>query len=139
VPDALIEVWGPDPDGHFPDLHDHGGPSAMAGFRGFARCGHEDGDGSWEIVTLKPGPVPGPGGHQQAPHLAVSVFARGMLNRCVTRVYFGDEQEANDEDPVLLHVPVERRSTLIAQLSGDGSYRFDIRLQGEDETVFFAV
>jgi protocatechuate 3,4-dioxygenase alpha subunit len=83
--------------------------------------------------------VPGPGGHQQAPHLAVSVFARGMLNRCVTRVYFGDEQEANDEDPVLLHVPVERRSTLIAQLSGDGSYRFDIRLQGEDETVFFAV
>jgi len=67
------------------------------------------------------------------------VFARGMLNRCVTRIYFGDEQQANEADPVLLHVPAERRSTLIAEQSGDGSYRFDIRLQGADETVFFAV
>jgi protocatechuate 3,4-dioxygenase alpha subunit len=139
VPDALIETWGADPDGRFADLHDHGGPSEIAGFRGFARCGYEDGDGSWEIVTLKPGSVPGPDGQEQAPHLAVSVFARGLLDRCITRIYFADEQEANDSDPVLLHVPPERRSTLIAELSGDGSYRFDIRLQGADETVFFAV
>jgi len=139
VPDALIETWGADPGGRFADLYDHGGPSETGGFRGFARCGHEDGDGSWEIVTLKPGPVPGPGGEQQAPHLAVSIFARGMLDRCVTRIYFSDEREANDQDPVLRHVPVERRATLIAQLAGNGSYRFDIRLQGEGETVFFAL
>jgi protocatechuate 3,4-dioxygenase alpha subunit len=139
VPDALIETWGADTDGRFADLHDHGGPSGVAGFRGFARSGFEDGDGSWEIVTLKPGRVPGPGGAEQAPHLAVSVFARGMLNRCVTRIYFGDEQEANAADPVLLHVPAERRGTLIAERSGDGTYRFDIRLQGEGETVFFAI
>jgi protocatechuate 3,4-dioxygenase alpha subunit len=139
VPDALIETWGADPDGRFADMHEHGGPSALAGFRGFARCGQEDGDGSWEIVTLKPGRVPGPGGQEQAPHLAVSVFARGMLNRCVTRIYFGDEQEANAPDPVLLHVPADRRDTLIAEPSGDGAYRFDIRLQGEGETVFFAI
>jgi protocatechuate 3,4-dioxygenase, alpha subunit len=138
VPDALIETWGADPDGRFADLYEHGGPG-LAGFRGFARCGHEDGDGSWEIVTLKPGAVPGPGGQQQAPHLAVSVFARGMLGRCVTRIYFGDEQEANAADPVLLHVPAERRETLIAQPDGESAYRLDIRLQGEGETVFFAI
>jgi protocatechuate 3,4-dioxygenase alpha subunit len=83
--------------------------------------------------------VPGPGGQQQAPHLALSVFARGMLNRCITRIYFGDEAEANAVDPVLLHVPAQRRETLIARPAGGGSYQFDIRLQGAGETVFFAL
>lgn len=137
VPDSLIETWQADPEGRFADLHGHGGVSRLPGFRGFARCGAEDGDGSFRILTVKPGPVPGPEGTTQAPHLDVSVFARGMLHRCVTRIYFGDEP-ANEADPVLSSVPEHRRHTLIAQPL-DGGYRFDIRLQGEGETVFFAV
>jgi protocatechuate 3,4-dioxygenase, alpha subunit len=138
VPDALIETWQPDGDGRFADLHDHGGPSELTGFRGFARYGEEDGDGHYEIVTVKPGSVSGLDGAAQAPHIDVSVFARGILHRCATRIYFGDEEEANGTDPVLARVPPERRGTLIAQPT-DAGYRFDIRLQGEGETVFFAI
>jgi protocatechuate 3,4-dioxygenase alpha subunit len=72
----------------------------------------------------------------QAPHIAVSVFARGLLHRCVTRIYFADEEAANAVDPVLARVPADRRATLIASVTDHG-YRFDIRLQGPDETVFF--
>ena len=122
VPDALIETWQADPDGHLPDMHGRGGP-ARDGFRGFARCGYEDGDGSYEVVTL------GPGG--ATPWINVSVFARGMLNRVVTRIYF-------DEADIPAAVPAERRGTLIAQ-PVDGGYRFDIHLQGPNETVFFDV
>jgi protocatechuate 3,4-dioxygenase, alpha subunit len=141
VPDFLLETWQADPHGHFADLHGHGGDSRTSGFRGFARYGVETGDGTFEIVTIKPGRVPGPGGAMQAPHLAVTVMARGMLNRCVTRIYFGDEAEANASDPVLAHVPAPRRETLIASVNGAeaGGYRFDIRLQGEGETVFFSI
>jgi len=138
VPDHLLEFWQADPSGRFADLHGHGGPSELAGFRGFARYGVEDGDGSFEIVTVKPGSVPGPGDTVQAPHIDVSVFARGMLHRCVTRVYFADEQDANAADPVLARVPEARRATLLAQ-PVDGGYRFDIHLQGPEETVFFAL
>ena len=138
VPDSLIETWQADPDGHFADVHGYGGPSGLAGFRGFARYGEEDGDGRYEILTVKPGPVTGLGGQRQAPHIAISVFARGMLHRCVTRLYFGDEEQANAADPVLARVPQARRSTLIAT-PVSGGYAFDIRLQGQDETVFFAI
>lgn len=138
VPDGLLEIWQPDPDGRFADLHGHGGPSRVEGFRGFARDGREEGDGRYEIVTLKPGPVAGPDGAVQAPHIDVSIFARGLLHRCVTRLYFADEAEANAADPVLSSVPAERRDTLLARPTDDG-YRFDIRLQGPGETVFFAV
>jgi protocatechuate 3,4-dioxygenase alpha subunit len=138
VPDHLIETWQADGDGRFADLHGAGGPSELEGFRGFARCGAEDGDGSFEVVTVKPGRVAGPDGSLQAPHIDVSVFARGMLSRCVTRIYFADEGQANDEDPVLARVPADRRETLIAR-PVEGGYRFDIRLQGPGETVFFAV
>ena len=120
VPDALIETWQADPEGRF-----------GAGFRGFGRCPTND-DGEWEIFTVKPGPL----GDEQAPHIDVSVFARGMLNRCVTRIYFADED--NRGDPVLEAVPEQRRSTLLAQ-PGDDGYRFDVRVQGEGETVFFMV
>jgi protocatechuate 3,4-dioxygenase alpha subunit len=137
VRDSLIETWQADPDGHFADLHGRGGASRLTGFRGFARCGAEDGDGDFEIVTVKPGRVAWPGGGEQAPHIDVSVFARGMLHRCVTRIYFADEPEANASDPVLRTVPAERRATLLAQPTS-ARYRFDIRLQGADETVFFA-
>ena len=138
VPDALIETWQADPDGRFADMHGHGGPSDLPGFRGFGRSGHEDGDGSYAIRTVKPGAVPMHDGRVQAPHIDVSVFARGMLNRCVTRIYFADEQEANAADPVLASVPAERRETLLAQPTDDG-YQFHIRLQGPGETVFFAI
>ena len=141
IPDHMIETWQADPDGRFADLHRHGGGSALTGFRGFGRCGSEDGDGSYEIFTVKPGPTPGPEGTTQAPYLAVSLFARGMLHRVVTRIYFADEPDLNAADPVLSRVPADRRDTLLAQPTDDG-YRFDIRLQGrrpEAETVFFAV
>jgi protocatechuate 3,4-dioxygenase alpha subunit len=120
VPDALVETWQADPAGRF----------HSPGFRGFGRCGTDD-EGIWGIRTLKPGRVEG-----QAPHLAVSVFARGLLHRVVTRLYFADEAGANEADQVLASVPAARRHTLLAVPSGDG-YRFDIKLQGDDETVFF--
>jgi protocatechuate 3,4-dioxygenase alpha subunit len=134
----MIETWQADPEGRFADLHAYGGASTLDGFRGFARYAAEDGDGSYEILTVKPGRVPGVGGAMQAPHIDVSVFARGMLHRCITRIYFADEAEANGSDPLLLSVPPERRLTLLAQPS-EGGYTFDIRLQGPGETVFFAV
>ena len=141
VPDFLLETWQADPDGRFADLCGHGGASELDGFRGFARCGHEDGDGSFELLTVKPGRVPAPpvfGGALQAPHLDVSLFARGLLQRVVTRIYFADEPDANAADPVLARVPADRRDTLLARRTDDG-YRFDIQLQGPGETVFFAV
>jgi protocatechuate 3,4-dioxygenase alpha subunit len=138
VPDTLIETWQADPDGRFADLHGWGGVSELPGFRGFARVGFEVGDGTFEILTVKPGRVPDLTGEPQAPHIDVSVFARGMLHRVVTRIYFADEQEANATDSLLMHVPAERRSTLLAQPSADG-YAFDIHLQGDGETVFLAV
>ncbi|HET9719336.1 MAG TPA: protocatechuate 3,4-dioxygenase subunit alpha [Solirubrobacteraceae bacterium] len=139
VPDHVIETWQADPAGRFADLHGFGGGSELAGFRGFARCGREDEDGSFELFTVKPGRVPEPGGSLQAPHIDVTLMARGMLNRLVTRLYFGDEEAANRVDPVLASVPEGRRGTLIAVPDGSAGYRFDIRLQGADETVFFAV
>jgi protocatechuate 3,4-dioxygenase, alpha subunit len=141
IPDHLLEFWQADPDGRFNDLHGHGGPSTVAGFRGFARCGTEVGDGTYELITVKPGPVPGPSGSVQAPHIAVSLFARGMLHRVVTRIYFADEADANAVDPVLARVAVERRATLLAVPSDDRAYRFDIRVQGPSalETVFFSI
>jgi protocatechuate 3,4-dioxygenase alpha subunit len=138
IPDHLIETWQGDGEGKFADLHGHGGRSSLPGFRGFARCGQEAGEGSFEIFTVKPGPVAGPGGTLQAPHIDVTLMGRGMLNRVVTRIYFADEEQANASDPVLASVPVQRRGTLLAQPVQDG-YRFDIRVQGVDETVFFAV
>lgn len=133
IPDHLIETWQADPDGRFADLWGYGGDSQLEGFRGFARCGYGDGDGTYEIFTLKPGPVAA-----QAPHIDMSLFARGMLHRVVTRIYFADEAEANAADPVLGKVPEQRRATLLAH-PADGGYRFDIHLQGPSETVFFAV
>jgi protocatechuate 3,4-dioxygenase alpha subunit len=138
IPDHLIETWQADPDGRFADAHGYGGASSVEGFRGFARYGVEVGDGMYEIVTVKPGRVAEPGGRLQAPHIAVTLMARGMLHRVVTRIYFADEAEANAEDPILGLVPPERRGTLLATPE-DGGYRFDIRLQGPGETVFFDV
>jgi protocatechuate 3,4-dioxygenase, alpha subunit len=138
VPDALVETWQAAPDGTVPRPGEPAG-----GFRGFGRSA-TDAAGRWEVVTLRPGRVPAPGGGQQAPHLDVSVFARGLLDRVVTRIYLPDEEDANAADPVLgLIAEPGRRATLIAQ-PGDqpGQFRFDVQLQGgraRPETVFFDV
>ncbi len=95
-------------------------------------------DGWYEIVTLKPGRVPTPDGRLQAPHIVVGVFARGLLKRLATRLYFPDEEEANAADPVLAELDERERATLVAQRE-DGGLRFDIRLQGSEQTAFFLV
>ncbi|HEY0716644.1 MAG TPA: protocatechuate 3,4-dioxygenase subunit alpha [Streptosporangiaceae bacterium] len=156
VPDGLVETWQADPDGRFAHPDDPRGPSAAGyqSFRGFGRCPTAP-DGSYRIVTLQPGPLPALDGQgadrevTEAPHLDVSVFARGLLDRLVTRMYFPGETAANDADPVLRSVEdPRRRQTLIARAEpadpgdpdGPGAVlRFDIRLQGDGETVFFDV
>ncbi|MFF5991596.1 protocatechuate 3,4-dioxygenase subunit alpha [Prauserella flavalba] len=130
VPDGLIETWQADAHGRFDHPDDPRG--AQPGFRGFGRCPTTD-DGEYGILTVVPGALPG-----EAPHINVSVFARGLLHRVVTRIYFPENTEANAADPVLAAVPAERRDTLVARKSEDG-YTFDVRLQGEGETVFFDV
>jgi protocatechuate 3,4-dioxygenase, alpha subunit len=138
VPDAMIETWQADPDGRFPSPEDPRGASSYPGFRGYARAQTVHPPGEYGIFTLKPGRVPDGEGGLQAPHVDVSVFARGMLDRVVTRIYFGDEERANAEDVVLRGLTDEQRRTLVAAPAGDG-YTLDIHLQGERETVFFAV
>jgi protocatechuate 3,4-dioxygenase alpha subunit len=142
VPDAVVETWQADPAGRFDHPDDPRGAQASAvwGFRGFGRSS-TDADGQWWVLTVKPGSLPGPDEATEAPHLDVSVFARGLMHRVVTRIYFPDEGAANDADPVLGTVPAGRRPTLIASATdgaGDGLC-FDIRLQGDHETVFFTL
>jgi protocatechuate 3,4-dioxygenase alpha subunit len=136
IPDAMIETWQADPNGRFDHPDDPRGAAVFEGFRGFARCG-TDVEGRWRVRTLKPGAFPAPDGTPQAPHLLVTVMARGVLRQLTTRVYFGDEAQANAADPVLLSLPDDARATLIAEPVEDRGYRFDIRLQGDDETAFF--
>jgi protocatechuate 3,4-dioxygenase alpha subunit len=125
VRDAMLEIWQADPEGRYsPDS-------------GFGRCG-TDADGRFHFVTVKPGRVPGPDGRPQAPHLALGVFARGLLKRLATRIYFPDEEEANAVDPVLSELDDAARATLVARQE-EGVLRFDVRLQGEGETTFLAV
>jgi protocatechuate 3,4-dioxygenase alpha subunit len=138
VPDAMIETWQADPEGGFPSPEDPRGASSYPGFRGFARSHTNEPPGEFAVFTLKPGRVPDGEGGLQAPHIDVSVFARGMLDRVVTRIYFADEAEANAEDAVLRGLTDAQRRTLIAERTDEG-YRFDVHLQGDDETVFFAV
>ena len=136
IPDGLIEIWQADPAGRFAHPDDPRGPVA-AGFRGFGRC-PTDANGEFWFRTLKPGPLPAESG-TEAPHIDVSVFARGLLNRLVTRIYFPDEDEANASDPVLATLVSADRELLTARPEPDGALRFDIRLQGEGETPFFRV
>lgn len=140
VPDAMIEVWQANGSGRYAHPEDEREDLPLEeGFEGFGRFG-TDPDGTFSFVTVKPGPVPGPNGRgTQAPHIAVSVFARGLLKRLVTRVYFPDEAEDNTADPVLLSIEDPGlRGTLVAHDEG-GVLRFDIRLQGQDQTAFFDV
>lgn len=135
ITDGLIETWQADPRGQLVDQQ-YGSPSAP--FRGFGRC-PTDRDGWYRIFTLKPGAVLENGAAPHAPHVLFSIFARGMLKRAVTRMYFADEESANGNDPVLRAIAEPAaRASLIAHPAKAG-YRFDIRLQGEGETLFFDV
>ena len=128
VPDAMVEIRQANPEGRHDD----------EGFPGFGRTG-TDGDGRFRFVTVKPGPVAGSDGETQAPHLDVSIFARGLLKPLVTRVYFPGE-ETNGADPVLRSIEDPKlKDSLVARDGGDGAYLFDVRLQGEEQTAFFDV
>lgn len=135
IPDAMIEIWQADAQGRY--AHPADPRASNAGFHGFGRFGTgTDPQNRFVFDTVKPG-APGDG---QAPHVNVIVFMRGMLLHAYTRLYFSDETAANAADPVLATVPEERRGTLIAERrDGPGGvvYRFDIRMQGDAETVFF--
>ncbi|MDS1271242.1 protocatechuate 3,4-dioxygenase subunit alpha [Lipingzhangella sp. LS1_29] len=138
ITDGLVETWQADPEGRFDHPDDPHGALSRAGFRGFGRC-CTDAQGRYAIRTLVPGAVRGPQATMQAPHIDVSVFARGLLHRLVTRIYFSDQIAANTRDPVLTSIgDPAARATLIADADSYG-YRFDIRVQGPDETVFFDV
>jgi protocatechuate 3,4-dioxygenase alpha subunit len=136
VDDALVELWQANREGRYRHPQDVREEIPLdPGFRGFGRCA-TDAAGRYGFVTVKPGSVPYPDGRIQAPHIDVSVFARGLLKRVVTRVYFPNERDANESDPVLSKVEPERRAALVARAE-NGALRFDIRLQGDRETPFF--
>jgi len=136
IRDALIEIWQANAAGVYRHPADiRADAQADPHFSGFGRAGTND-DGVFFFDTIKPGAI----GDGQAPHINVTVFARGMLAHAFTRIYFADEAAANAEDPVLQTVPADRRDTLIAKptrMAGGTVYRFDIHLQGDAETVFF--
>jgi len=139
VVDSMLEIWQADAGGRYAHPADERAPPNAA-FKGFGRVG-TDREGRFSFETIKPGAVPGPGGKPQAPHIAVVVFSRGMLTHVFTRIYFADEP-ANASDPILAAVPADRRPTLIARREDHGgqpTYLFDVRLQGDGETVFFAI
>jgi protocatechuate 3,4-dioxygenase, alpha subunit len=135
VSDGLIEIWQANSHGKYAHPADGQKKPLEAGFRGFGRVPTEA-KGAFRFTTIKPGSVPGPGGKEQAPHLAVSVFMRGLLKHLVTRIYFPDEP-GNERDPILGLVPAARRSTLIARAKSGGVMEWNVILQGAGETVFF--
>ncbi len=137
VPDALLELWQANGYGKYAHPEDTQDKPIVPGFSGFGRI-PTDKDGRFRFVTIRPGATPGPGATLQAPHIVVAVFMRGMLKHLYTRIYFSDEA-ANASDPILGRIedPV-RRDTLIAQrTAGAAEYRWDIIMQGKNETVFF--
>ena len=124
-PDACVEIWQSD-------------PPASDRFPGFGRS-NTDASGTYRFTTIKPGPVPGRGNSQQAPHIAIRILSRGLMSGLATRAYFQGEA-ANDADALLTSIedPV-RRATLIAKPQGGGTWRLDILLQGDGETVFLDI
>jgi len=141
VKDVLLEAWQANTDGVYP--HPETAGEVEDGFRGWGRVITDFETGEWAFDTIKPGPVMGRNGQMMAPHINLWVVARGINLGLNTRIYFTDEEAANAADPVLGLIEWERRrATLIAVRSdrdGPPVYRFDIRLQGQDETVFFDI
>lgn len=139
VPDAVLEIWQANSYGRYAHPEDTQDKPLDPGFRGYGRI-PVDKHGIFRFATIKPGPVPGPGGKEQAPHLVVSVFMRGLLKRLVTRMYFPDESR-NTTDPILHLVQPERRQTLVAKklAAQSGLLEWNVILQGVEETVFFDI
>jgi len=138
VVDGMVEIWQANAAGRYAHSADDREEIPLEdGFGGFGRSDTVDG-GRFEFVTVKPGRVPWVDERLQAPHLLVGVFARGLLKRVATRMYFPDEETANAEDPVLAGLEPEERVTLVAR-ADDSALRFDIVLQGAGQTTFFAV
>jgi protocatechuate 3,4-dioxygenase, alpha subunit len=138
VPDAMIEIWQANADGRYRHPEDNQEARLDAAFEGFGRAG-TDASGEFHFTTIKPGAVPGRGAKLQAPHINVTIFARGLLNHLNTRIYFPGEA-LNAADEWLQAVDESRRHTLIAKRdegTGACAFNFDIVLQGKDETVFF--
>jgi protocatechuate 3,4-dioxygenase, alpha subunit len=139
VPDAVIEIWQANSHGKYAHPEDDQKKPLEPGFQGFGRIPVDE-NGKFSFTTIKPGAVPGPNGNPQAPHIAVSVFMRGLLRRLVTRIYFPDEP-ANAGEFVLNLVEPDRRATLIAKKSANqtGRLEWNVILQGPDETIFFDI
>jgi protocatechuate 3,4-dioxygenase alpha subunit len=138
VPDAQLELWRAAANGKYPSVVPLHAAVGVASFDGFTRVATND-EGLFAFETVLPGAVPGPQGGMQAPHIVAAIFMRGLLLQLYTRIYFAD-QAANAADPVLAKVPKERRRTLVAQPeeNSPNCYRWDVHLQGSEETVFFA-
>jgi protocatechuate 3,4-dioxygenase, alpha subunit len=139
VPDGVIEIWQANSQGKYAHPGDPLEKPTEEGFTGYGRI-PTDNAGRFRFTTIKPGRVPGPDGKLQAPHLEVSVFTRGLLRRLITRIYFPDEP-SNTEDFALNLVEPVRRATLIAKKTHGrtGGLEWDVKLQGEEETVFFDI
>jgi protocatechuate 3,4-dioxygenase alpha subunit len=137
VNDALVEIWQANSHGRYAHPDDTGTAPLEPAFRGFGRVPTGE-DGGFRFTTIKPGRVPAPGRGLQAPHINVTIFMRGMLKHLITRIYFPGDS-SNDDDVVLQSVPAARRTTLIAKAAAGKPFAltFDVRLQGESETVFF--
>lgn len=136
VPDAMIEIWQANAAGRYRSVNDVREDVPLdPHFIGFGRAATDE-DGRYRFRTIMPGPVPGPDGGLQASHIALSIFARGVIRRLATRVYFEDAV-GHDGDPVLTLIPPARRGTLIAGRAGEGVWSFDLHLAGDRETVFF--
>lgn len=137
VIDALVEIWQANSLGKYAPAEDIQSKPLQANFTGYGRIA-TGANGAFRFTTIKPGPVQEGDSNSQAPHIAVNVFMRGLLKHLVTRIYFPDEP-SNHNDPILNSVPVERRSTLVAQIAGSDPtlLTWDVVLQGKHETVFF--
>ena len=135
--DVIVEIWQADADGLFNSPVETRG-KADPDFTGWGRAAADLQTGQFRFDTVKPGRVPWRDGRLQAPHISMWIVARGINIGLHTRLYFADEAQANAEDPVLTRIEHQHRvQTLLADKTGDGAYRFDIRLQGEGETIFF--
>lgn len=137
--DALTEIWQPDAAGLFPSANETRG-TPDPNFTGWGRSPSDMDTGEFTFETVKPGTVPFPDGRMQAPHITVWIVARGINIGLHTRIYFEDEAVANAADPILTRIEHQNRiPTLLAMKQDDGSYRFDIHLQGPQETIFFDI
>lgn len=140
VKDVMLEVWQANTHGKYQSPEDHQDKPLDPNFRGWGRICSDFDTGEYTFSTVKPGSVPGRNVGPMAPHINVWIVARGINVGLNTRIYFEDEAEANAKDPVINMIEmVVRRKTLLAKKTSDGNYRFDIHLQGENETVFFDV